>query len=431
MADDPSQAQWSRPDAGRCARGTGRRWHACRAMSARNRYCWRAPASEVFAVAAQCSHYHGPLAEGLVVGDTVRCPWHHACFSLRTGEALRAPALSPIDCWSVEQRDGKIFVTGKRSDVKPAPRGKPAATPPGRIVIVGGGAAGFAAAEMLRRQDYKGSIVMLSNDDAAPRRSPQPVQGLPGRQRARGMDSAARRRLLLRQRHRAASQGQRRGHRPAQRARWSSPMAARLPTTGCCWRPARSRCGCRFPAPTSRMSTRCARLADSRAIVERAKTARRAVVIGASFIGLEVGGLPARPRARGPCRGAGEAADGARPGARDGRLRARAARGARRRLPSRGHGGRHRRQAGQAEERRHARGRSRRHGRRRAAAARPCREGGARHRSRRRRRRAFSRPARPASSPPATSRAGPIRTAARRSASSTGWSPSARARPRR
>src|SRR3979409_2633531 len=124
------------------------------------------------AVGAECSHYHGPLAEGLLVGDTVRCPWHHACFSLRTGEALRAPALSPIDCWSVEQRDGKVFVAQKRTDLKPAPRGKPMGAPPERIVIVGGGAAGFAAAEMLRRQDYKGGIVVLRHDAGAPGERP-------------------------------------------------------------------------------------------------------------------------------------------------------------------------------------------------------------------------------------------------------------------
>ncbi len=124
-------------------------------------------ATELFAVGTHCTHYHGPLVDGLVVGDTVRCPWHHACFDLRTGEALRAPALSALPSWTVEQRDGKIFVGSKREQPAPTRR---TSTPdlPKRIVIIGGGAAGFAAAEKLRRERYEGSIVMLSSEDAPP-----------------------------------------------------------------------------------------------------------------------------------------------------------------------------------------------------------------------------------------------------------------------
>jgi NADPH-dependent 2,4-dienoyl-CoA reductase/sulfur reductase-like enzyme/nitrite reductase/ring-hydroxylating ferredoxin subunit len=122
---------------------------------------------DIFAVGAHCSHYHGPLADGLVTGGSVRCPWHHACFDLRTGEAERAPALSPIDCWVVEERDGRIFVKQKREQPKPRAMAATADTP-SKIVIVGGGAAGFAAAEMLRRRGYGGSIVMVSNDAAPP-----------------------------------------------------------------------------------------------------------------------------------------------------------------------------------------------------------------------------------------------------------------------
>ena len=71
---------------------------------------------EVFAVSAHCTHYHGPLAEGLLVGETIRCPWHHACFNLRTGEAERAPALFPLTCWNIAKDGVNVRVTGQRED---------------------------------------------------------------------------------------------------------------------------------------------------------------------------------------------------------------------------------------------------------------------------------------------------------------------------
>ena len=125
--------------------------------------------SEIVAIDAFCSHYHGPLAEGLVVGDTVRCPWHHACFSLRNGEAVRPPALTALAVWQVERESDRIFVRHKRDapqQAAPAPR--QAGGLPDRIVIIGGGAAGFAAAEMLRREGFASLITMISDDAAAP-----------------------------------------------------------------------------------------------------------------------------------------------------------------------------------------------------------------------------------------------------------------------
>src|SRR3954469_13970555 len=114
--------------------------------------------ADVFAVGAHCTHYHGPLADGLIVGDTVRCPWHHACFSLRTGAPERAPALDPIDCWKVERQGDRIVV---REKLPPGATPVVSAGAPSSVVIVGGGAAGLAAAEALRREGYDGPITMI------------------------------------------------------------------------------------------------------------------------------------------------------------------------------------------------------------------------------------------------------------------------------
>src|SRR6266851_5533100 len=118
-----------------------------------------------FAIGAICTHYGAALATGIVVDDTVRCPWHHACFSLRTGEALRAPALDPVICWKVETRGGELFV-GEKLPERKRPAGS--AKVPANVIIVGGGAAGNAAAEMLRREGYSGGVTMISADDAVP-----------------------------------------------------------------------------------------------------------------------------------------------------------------------------------------------------------------------------------------------------------------------
>ncbi|KAB2951353.1 MAG: Rieske 2Fe-2S domain-containing protein [Rhizobiaceae bacterium] len=105
---------------------------------------------EVFAVGGVCTHCSGPLAKGIVIGQTVRCPWHHACFSLRTGEDLGAPAFDPVSCWNTELRGDRIYMTGK---MKPATRQAANAAQDGgpeNIVIVVRGAAGFAEAEIAR-----------------------------------------------------------------------------------------------------------------------------------------------------------------------------------------------------------------------------------------------------------------------------------------
>ena len=251
--------------------------------------------NKVFAVGAQCTHYNGPLGDGLVVGNTVRCPWHHACFDLRTGEALRAPALSPVACWRVEQQDGKIFVREKLKQQKPEPRGKSPASAPDRIVIVGGGAAGFAAAEMLRRDHFQGSIVMLSDDDVPPVDRPNlskdylagnaeedwvPLRpesfyaenGIDLRLRTKvtGIDVPGRKVQL--------ADGSTVAYDRLLLATGAEPVRLTIP-------------GADQPHVHTLRS-----LGDCKAIIDNAKTARIAVVMGASFIGLEVA---ASLRARG------------------------------------------------------------------------------------------------------------------------------------
>ena len=241
--------------------------------------------TKLLAIGAHCTHYHGPLADGIVTGETVRCPWHHACFDLNSGEAVRAPALSPVDCWDVEQRDGKIFVKEKRK--APKPQTAPTSWSTGKIVIVGGGAAGFAAAEMLRRRGFGGSIVMLSNDAAPPVDRPNlskdylagsaPKDWLPLRPDAFYPENEIELHLdtevlgiNVKSREVLVAGGKTLPYDKLLLATGAAPVRLQIP-------------GADQPHVYTLRS-----LADCQAIIDAAANARRALVIGASFIGLEV-----------------------------------------------------------------------------------------------------------------------------------------------
>lgn len=246
---------------------------------------------QVHAIGSTCTHYGGPLGEGLVVGETIRCPWHHACFSLRTGEALGAPALDPVAVWEVERRGGR-FHLGRRMP-GPAPDPELAGAPES-VVIVGAGAAGHAAAEQLRRKGYAGSLTMIDRDADEPVDRPNlskdylagnaPAEWIPLRPPSFFKEHAI-------ERVTAGASGIDLANRAVSLGDGTTVRYDRLLiATGA--RPVT------LPAsldPGSR-ARYLRSLADSRAIIAAAGTAKAAVVIGASFIGLEVA---ASLRARG------------------------------------------------------------------------------------------------------------------------------------
>jgi NADPH-dependent 2,4-dienoyl-CoA reductase/sulfur reductase-like enzyme/nitrite reductase/ring-hydroxylating ferredoxin subunit len=240
---------------------------------------------DVFAIGAVCTHYGGPLADGLVAGETIRCPWHHACFSLRTGAALRAPALNPVSCYRVERRNGSVYVREKLE--KAAPRALTSPTLPRSVVIVGGGPAANAAAETLRNEGYRGGITMLSADHSGPCDRPNLSKGfLAGSAEAdwiplRSPDFYKEHDIDLKlatsvaaldpsSRKLRLADGSELTYDALLLATGAEPLRLNLPGGDL--------------AHVHYLRT----LADSLAIVAKAQASRRAVVLGASFIGLEV-----------------------------------------------------------------------------------------------------------------------------------------------
>ena len=240
---------------------------------------------EFFAVGAKCPHYGGPLAEGLVVRDTIRCPWHHACFSLRTGAVLRAPALDALPCWNVEVSDGVAFVR-ERIGEQARTRIPPPLTPES-VVIIGGGAAGNAAAETLRSEGYTGPVTILSADAALPCDRPNLSKDYlagkapeewtllrsSGFYEANGIDVRLNSRVVgidTSNHSVELENGEELGYGALLLATGAEPVRLDIPGAD--------------GAHVHYLRT----LKDSRMLIAGAQDSRTAVIIGASFIGLEV-----------------------------------------------------------------------------------------------------------------------------------------------
>ena len=234
---------------------------------------------QVFANAASCTHYGGPLAEGLVVGKTVRCPWHHACFDLENGHA-KGPALTSIACFDVITQNGLVRVGKKRGPSQAA-----TVQGPSSVVIIGAGPAGAACAETLRREGYAGSITLLGDEEPGPVDRPNlskdylagnaPEEWIPLRDADFyksiavnwRLGSAARRIDAKKQTVTLADGG-------------TLSYGALLIATGAAPR--------KLSIPGGERAQLLRTLADSRKLIAAAKSGGHAVVIGASFIGLEV-----------------------------------------------------------------------------------------------------------------------------------------------
>jgi NADPH-dependent 2,4-dienoyl-CoA reductase/sulfur reductase-like enzyme/nitrite reductase/ring-hydroxylating ferredoxin subunit len=253
-----------------------------------------------FAVGAKCTHYGAPLGAGLVVGETIRCPWHHACFELRNGAAAGAPALNDVAAYDVVVENNVVRVTGKRegrrlTEETHRPRGsrapevvrfeKSPADGPASVVIIGAGAAGIACAEMLRRERYRGPITMVDGDRDAPYDRPNlskdflagnaPEDWLPlhpeafyESQRIEILSGVVAQEIDVNTKTVDLSDGRALSFDTLLIATGASPI--------------------RLPIPGGERISYLRNLTDCRAIIEKTGSARSAVVIGAGFIGLEV-----------------------------------------------------------------------------------------------------------------------------------------------
>lgn len=64
----------------------------------------------IYALRDACTHLGGPLSEGTIEDDSIRCPWHGSRFCLKDGRVLDGPAVFPERVFEVRVREGRIEV---------------------------------------------------------------------------------------------------------------------------------------------------------------------------------------------------------------------------------------------------------------------------------------------------------------------------------
>ena len=126
---------------------------------------------KVHAVGAHCTHYGAPLVEGALCNDRIVCPWHHACFNAATGDLEEPPALDSLPRYEVRVENDDVIVrlpdeaTDRRT---PAMTKRDASADTRLFVILGGGAAGNIAAQTLREDGFKGRVLLITREDRPP-----------------------------------------------------------------------------------------------------------------------------------------------------------------------------------------------------------------------------------------------------------------------
>ncbi|NXS26489.1 AIFM3 factor, partial [Pomatostomus ruficeps] len=153
---------------------------------------------EFHALGSKCPHYGAPLSKGVLRGERLRCPWHGACFNIRTGDIEEYPSLDCISCFKVTVEDGKVFITAKKKvltlpavlstgstlgclplafctllqDLESSVRVKDASRRcllnQNMMLLLGGGVASLVCAETLRQEGFTGRIIMATNEKHVP-----------------------------------------------------------------------------------------------------------------------------------------------------------------------------------------------------------------------------------------------------------------------